>query len=105
MAVREYVRTANRAQKRTDGDFEMLTKTKALLAAALVLGTATAALANDDDERGGFVMPGSMDGVNPAYHPGWFPNYSRSRNSADQAYGYVTPAPKHTHRHVRAQDR
>jgi hypothetical protein len=80
----------------------MLTKTKALLAAALVLGTATVALADDDDQRGGSVMPGSMDGVNPAYHPGWFPNYPR-HNPADQAYGYV--APKRTHRHVPAQER
>jgi hypothetical protein len=81
----------------------MLTKTKALLAAALVLGTASAALANDDDERGGYVLPGSMDGVNPAYHPRWFPNYPR-HTSAGAAYGYAA-APKHTHRHVQTQAR
>jgi hypothetical protein len=47
----------------------MLNKTKIALAAALVIGTASTALA------AGFVVPGSMDGVNPAYHPRWFPNY------------------------------
>ncbi|HEV3371927.1 MAG TPA: hypothetical protein VG145_05220 [Xanthobacteraceae bacterium] len=83
----------------------MLTKTKALLAAALVLGTASAALANDDDERGGYVLPGSMDGVNPAYHPDLFPRGVAPRsNAAGQAYGFA-PAPKHAHRHVRTQDR
>jgi hypothetical protein len=41
----------------------MLTKTKLALAAFLVLGTASTALA------GGYVLPGSMDGVNPAFHP------------------------------------
>jgi hypothetical protein len=80
----------------------MLTKTKALLAAAVVLGSASAALANDG-ERGGYVLPGSMDGVNPAYHPDWFGPAAR-QNDAGQAYG-LAPAPKQTHRHVRTQDR
>jgi hypothetical protein len=83
----------------------MLTKTKVVLAAALMLGTASAALAGDSGENsyGGFVMPGSMDGVNPAYHPGWFGPAARA-NNAGQAYGFA-PAPKQTHRHVRTQDR
>ena len=82
----------------------MLTKTKALLAAAVVLGSASAALANDNDgERGGYVLPGSMDGVNPAYHPDLFGPAAR-KNNAGQAYGFA-PAPKQTHRHVRTQDR
>jgi hypothetical protein len=84
---------------------KMSTKTKIALAAALILGTASAALANDsDDEKGGFVIPGSMDGVNPAYHPDIFGN---TRN-AGQAYGYVAaPKPKQTHRasHEQTQDR
>jgi hypothetical protein len=81
----------------------MLTKTKVVLAAALMLGTASAALAGDSGENsfGGSVMPGSMDGVNPVYHPGWFPD--ARRNSAGAAYGYVAPKP--THRHVQTQDR
>jgi hypothetical protein len=85
----------------------MLTKTKALLAAALVLGTASVALANDNDneDRGGYVVPGSMDGVNPAYHPGLFPRRLAPQTNADQSYGFA-PTPKQTHRHVRTtQDR
>jgi hypothetical protein len=62
----------------------MLNKTKIALAVALTLGGASAALANDDDERGGFVMPGSLDGVNPAYHPGIFGNPAVARS-----YGFV----------------
>src|SRR5713226_5193363 len=55
--------------KATKRDTIMLSKTKIALAAALVIGTASTALA------AGFVEPGSLDGVNPAYHPRWFPNY------------------------------
>ena len=61
----------------------MVTKTKAILAAALILGTASAALAGDQtDECGGYVLPGSTDGVNPAYHPGWFPGYAAQPGTA-----------------------
>ena len=62
----------------------MITSTKLALAAALILGTASAALANDNDETGGFVVPGSMDGVNPAYHPDIFGNRAVARS-----YGFV----------------
>ena len=88
----------------------MLTKTKLVLAAALVLGAGSLAqAANENDggnETGGFVRPGSMDGVNPAYHPGWFPGYAAHQGNAGQAYGYVV-APKKTHRvtHEQTQDR
>jgi hypothetical protein len=88
----------------------MLTKTKVVLAAALMLGTASAALAGDqNEERGGYVLPGNTDGVNPVYHPGWFPGYAArpaDTGTAGQAYGYA-PAPRQTHRptHVRTQDR
>ena len=57
----------------------MLTKMKLALAAALVLGTASTALA------GGYVLPGSMDGVNPVYHPRWFPQYGRVMRAYDRA--------------------
>jgi hypothetical protein len=87
----------------------MLTKTKVVLAAALMLGTASAALAGDQtDERGGYVLPGSTVGVNPVYHPGWFPGYAARQadtGTAGQAYGYVTPKPAHRAAHVRTQDR
>jgi hypothetical protein len=47
------------------------------LAAALgVLGVASAAASDHAGRgaRGGFVVPGSLDGVNPAYHPDIFGN-------------------------------
>lgn len=85
----------------------MLTKTKLVLAAALMLGTASVALAGDSGENdwGGSVMPGSMSGVNPVFHPGWFPNYANGDNGG-KAYG-LAPAAKRTHRvsHERVQDR
>jgi hypothetical protein len=64
----------------------MLTKTKIVLATALIIGTASAALAGDSSSEpsGGFVVPGSMDGVNPAYHPGIFRNAETAK-----AYGFV----------------
>ncbi|HWF96181.1 MAG TPA: hypothetical protein VG291_14595 [Xanthobacteraceae bacterium] len=89
----------------------MLTKTKLVLAAALIVGTASAALANDSGENnmGGSVMPGSMDGVNPVDHPGWFPGYAAQHSTAGNggaAYGYVaTPKKPHHVSHVRTQDR
>ena len=57
----------------------MLTKIKLALAAVLVLGAASTAFA------GGYVVPGSMDGVNPAYHPRWFPEYGRVMRAYDRA--------------------
>jgi hypothetical protein len=79
-----------------DGDLEMLIKTKIAFAAALVLGTASMALAggnNDGDSRlGGFVHPPSMDGVNPAYHPGWFPRYSRGEKASEKSYALAPTA-------------
>jgi hypothetical protein len=64
----------------------MLTKTKIALATALIIGTASAALAGDSSSEpsGGYVVPGSMDGVNPAYHPGIFGNAATAK-----AYGFV----------------
>jgi hypothetical protein len=63
----------------------------------LVLGTgslAQAASENDaGNETGGYVVPGDMDGVNPAYHRGIFGNAA-----AAKAYGFVP-----TLRHNRAR--
>ena len=56
----------------------MSTKTRIVFAAALILGTTSAAFA-------GHVVPGSMDGVNPAYHPYWFPQYGRVMRAYDRA--------------------
>jgi hypothetical protein len=88
----------------------MMTKIKLALAAVLVLGAGSLAQASDNDggnETGGFVMPGSMDGVNPAYHPRWFPAYGHVMRSYDRAnasiysgagaYGFVPPATHHKH--------
>jgi len=62
----------------------MFINTKIAFAVALIVGTASAALAGDQtDERGGFPMPGNMDGVNPAHHPDIF-------GSAGKTFGYVT---------------
>jgi hypothetical protein len=78
----------------------MFTKIKLVLAAVLVLGAGSLAqAANENDggnETGGFVMPGSMDGVNPGYHPRWFPAYGA------RAYGYAAPS-IHKRRPVREQ--
>jgi hypothetical protein len=57
------------------------------LAAALgVLGAASAAASEQSGRglRGGFVMPGSLDGVTPAYHPDIFGNAATAN-----AYGFV----------------
>jgi hypothetical protein len=47
----------------------MLSKTTITLAAAPFIGTASTALARE------YVLPGDTDGVNPAFHPHWFPDY------------------------------
>jgi hypothetical protein len=69
------------------GDATMFTKIKLVLAAVLVAGAGSLAQASNENdggnETGGFVMPGSMDGVNPAYHPRWFPAYSALRRAVD----------------------
>jgi opacity protein-like surface antigen len=64
----------------------MSTMTKLALAAALVLGAASAVQANDIDrnDRGGFrvgPMGQHFGGANPAYH--------RSMRYGDDAYAYV----------------
>jgi ABC-type sugar transport system substrate-binding protein len=73
-----------------------------------VLGAASAAQAgNQGEDTGGFVMPGSMVGVNPVYHPGWFGRHPEAAaDRAGNAYGYA-PLPIHRDRplHARAHDR
>jgi hypothetical protein len=70
-----------------------MTNRKALIAlssaiALAVLATGSAAFAasenNGGNETGGYVLPGSMDGVNPVYHPRWFPQYGRVLRSYDR---------------------
>ncbi|HEY4403582.1 MAG TPA: hypothetical protein VGN55_02925 [Xanthobacteraceae bacterium] len=74
----------------------MSTKAKSVIAAIILVGAVSAALAGDQtEERGGYVMPGSLDGVNPVYHPGIFGNPAVAK-----AYGFVQ-LPDHTW-HVRS---
>ena len=70
-----------------------------------ILGAASTVWANDssDEDRGGYVVPGSMVGVNPVYHPEWFGKASKAGNTGD-AYGYAF-APIGKQRHEQAQGR
>ena len=73
--------------------------TKVAFAAALVVGAASAAVAGDNsgEYSGGFVIQGSMDGVNPVYH-GLAPaakQTPRAWQNGGKAYGFV-PAAKPT---------
>jgi hypothetical protein len=64
----------------------MLSKTKIVFVTALILGTASAALAGSEntEDRGGFVIPCSLVGVNPVYHPRIFGDPAVARE-----YGFV----------------
>jgi hypothetical protein len=68
----------------------MSIRTKIVLAAALVLGTASATLAKNNPAPGGSVRPCSLDGVNPVHHLEIFGNAAAAR-----AYGFVQ-SPDHT---------
>jgi hypothetical protein len=59
----------------------------ALMTALLVLTTASQTWADHSRwwERGGFVKPCSLDGVNPAYHPDIFGNPAFAR----AVFGFV----------------
>jgi hypothetical protein len=81
---------SSRAGTNQLGRFEMLTQTKIALAAALILGTASAALAKGRGSPGGSVVRCSLEGVNPGYHPGIFGNAATAK-----AYGFVQ-SPDHT---------
>jgi hypothetical protein len=73
-----------RIERGKQGVTTMLTKIKFVLAAALVLGAGSLAQASNDNDggnnTGGYVVPGSLDGVNPAYHPGIFGNPAVARS-------------------------
>ena len=72
-------------------------KTLIALSTAIALGLLGAAsvaqASNENDERGGYVLAGSTDGVNPVYHPEWF---GKGRN-ASNTFGY---APISSHKHT-----
>jgi hypothetical protein len=74
-------------------------KTLIALSTAIALGLLGAAsvaqASNENDggnETGGYVLPGSTVGVNPAFHPGWFGTVRK----ADETFGY---APISSHKH------
>jgi hypothetical protein len=78
-------------------------KTLIALSTAIALGLLGAAsvaqASNENDggnETGGYVLPGSRVGVNPAYHPGWFGKV-RNADRAGDAFGYG-PMPSHKHK-------
>jgi hypothetical protein len=82
----------------------MLNMTKLALAAALVLGAASAASANDNDrnDRGGYrVGPygQSFAGANPAYHPSMRYGWRYGEGAYAFAPGYRFP-----YRHHRGWD-
>jgi hypothetical protein len=60
--------------------------TLSLAAALSIVGVASATASEHSgrDDRGGFVMPGSLDGVNPVHHPEIFGNPASA-----YAYGFV----------------
>jgi hypothetical protein len=71
-----------------------MTSRKALIAlssaiALGVLASGSVAMADEENdggnETGGYVLPGNRDGVNPAYHPRWFPAYGRVLRAYDRA--------------------
>jgi hypothetical protein len=72
-------------------------KTLIALSTAIALGllgvASVAQASNENDERGGYVLPGSTDGVNPVYHPELFGKV----RSAGNTFGY---APISSHKHT-----
>ena len=83
----------------------MLTKTKAALAAALIIGSASLGAAsafaggNSGEYTGGYVVPGAA-GVNPVDHPGWF-----GRNSkGTEAFGLAVRTPARTVHKIAPED-
>jgi hypothetical protein len=75
------VKTASGIGKETTMSRRKTFVALAVTAAVSALGAAGAAANSVDrtDDRGGFVIPGSTGGVNPAYHPHYFgnpPNYA-----------------------------
>jgi hypothetical protein len=76
------------------GDKTMSTKTRIALATALILGTASAALANDVD-----TSPSTAQSTRE-----WNEFLGQNQNSGN-AYGYVAPKPAHRASQGRTQDR
>jgi hypothetical protein len=71
----------------------------ALSTAIAFSGAASVAQASNENdggnETGGYALPGSMVGVNPVYHPGWFGGHN---TRASDVFGYA-PVLRHKHRY------
>lgn len=79
----------------------MFKTTKLALCAAIVLGvSAPVALASDNsgDYTGGFVVEGSMDGVNPIYHPDMSGKSARTSAAAAHAQANIDQSHKQSAR-------
>ena len=79
----------------TEQEIIMSGRTSIVISAAIALGivgAASVARAGGSDnwnDTGGYVVPGSMAGVNPVFHPYWF-------GKAGGAYGYAAfPISRH----------
>jgi hypothetical protein len=66
------------------GNKTLVTLSLAAALGALGVASATASENGSRGARGGFVVPGSLDGVNPAYHPDIFGN-----PAVASEYGFV----------------
>jgi hypothetical protein len=85
----------------------MLTKITTAIATVLILGAASAALAEgsdrNDNDFGGYVIACSLDGVNPVYHPRIFADpavakeygFFKSRNGSWQVEKNCVRGPYH----------
>ena len=79
--------------------------TAALCIAAMLVAAAGAAHASNsrqNEDDGGFVIPGSTAGVNPAYHPEYFgspPNYACFARFGTYDIGTETYLGADGHRH------
>jgi hypothetical protein len=75
---------------------KILTALSTAIALGLLGALSMAQASNENDggnETGGYVLPGSTVGVNPAYHLGRF---GKGRNTGD-AFGYA-PISSHNHK-------
>ena len=82
----------------------MFTKSKIAICVAIALAGAasTALAANENDsgnETGGYVVPGSMVGVNPAYHPEIFATSAAKALDSTVSATPVRPSPKKAPQH------
>jgi hypothetical protein len=81
----------------------MFTKIKIVLAAAAIVGTASAALAGSDRETepGGYQVQ-TWCAVNPDCN-GWNKHFAVTAGNAGSAYGYASPSHARSAAHAKAR--